>query len=159
MLTAQANPIDLSDEELEERYRQIWAKAQAGGHSGTLADLLTTEMNRRHAEGISKGSRKISVVSLVASSLALFFASISAYFSFIDWKEDQAWQTEQIDVLVELQSELMKLNKQGIELRPMKEKSKELENSNLHEKAEPHNKVKNENTSKAGSDAHSARPF
>jgi len=107
------NPLDLNNEDINERYRSLWGTAVGNFKSDVEASLLSIEMNRRLLEKNSEENtklaeenhiltienHKLSRRSIYVSFFALFIALTSAVFSFIDWKEDEKWQFEQITKL------------------------------------------------------------
>jgi len=116
MVDRKTNPKDLNDDELEDRYRSAWHIGV--GNYGAEATFLSIEINRRLLEEGAKENGKLSVENnklskrgVKISSLALFIALTSAVFSFIDWREDGAWQSEQIIELTQIVNQLEQSNK------------------------------------------------
>ncbi len=124
MIDKRLNPKDLNSEELDERYRNSWHSAVGNFKFDAEASLLSIEMNRRFMEQsaqenmqlaaenhqLSLENNKLSKRGVAISVLALFIALTSAVFSFVDWKEDGAWQSEQIRELSQIVGQLKQSN-------------------------------------------------
>lgn len=117
------NPMDLSEESLEELYRRLWINSKGNYRIEAEVSLLIAEINRRQSIKTNKDSRRWTKFSLVLSGLALAFACTSAIFSYIDWKGDLEWQNKQILKL----DKISRINKeQKIDLEIKSKQSKEL---------------------------------
>ncbi len=124
MIDREINPKDLNSEELDERYRNTWHSAVGNFKFDAEASLLSIEMNRRFMEEseqknkelaaenhlLSIENNKLSKRGVAISVLALVIALTSAIFSFVDWKEDGAWQSEQIRELSQIVGQLKQSN-------------------------------------------------
>lgn len=124
MIDRKLNPKDLDDDDLDERYRNTWAAAVGNFKFDAEASLLSIEMNRRFLEESAKENMKLSAENhtlsiennklskrgVYISFLALFIALTSAVFSFVDWREDGVWQSEQIKELSLIVNQLEKSN-------------------------------------------------
>lgn len=101
-------PKDMIDDQLIDRYEQIWHKAVGNFRTEAKASLLVNELNRRQVEKAGKLSMKISILSLALSVFAILFAGLSVTFSYLDWKGDITWQNQQIEVLHQISNSVQK---------------------------------------------------
>ncbi len=104
------NPIDMSDDELEKRYRNTWKRAVGNYSNDAEASLLSYEMNRRLIATTTRNSHLWTKISLGVSFFALIFASTSVVFSYIDWSEDTEWQKKQIGLLRDISGHIASLS-------------------------------------------------
>ncbi len=100
------NPKDLSDAEIEQKYREVWSDSISNYRVEIAANLLSVEMNRRLIDATNRSSHVWTKISLSVSFLALVFAFISATFSYIDWRQDEEWQKNQLTVLQNINKQL-----------------------------------------------------
>lgn len=121
-MAGKPNPIDISDEDIEKMYREMWGFSHGNYQTKMAADLLTAEMNRRLVaetselntrltEETARESSNWAKLSLGISVLALSIACLSGWFSYMDYKGDFEWQSAQIKELQKLDARLTENSK------------------------------------------------
>lgn len=114
-------PLDMTPEQIEQHYRDVWSESIGNFRVEVQANLLAVEMNRRLVEATNRRNRFLTILSLGVSFFALVFASTSAVFSYIDWQADSEWQKSQIQLLKNINEQLI-INSKTIKIIDAKKK-------------------------------------
>ncbi|MBQ4804511.1 hypothetical protein J8L88_16745 [Aquimarina sp. MMG015] len=102
--------FDISENELKELYTKystdFLGSSQSQNVKRDIANLAHNELVRRSSNEFAKKSNRLSNYVLALSIIAIILSGIGIVFASIDYRGDQKWQNDQIDLLQKLNEKL-----------------------------------------------------